>query len=73
MPLSTLVFHLGLSKSKSEAKRLIAQGGIRIEGVKQEQDELVFPADLVGQVFQRGKRQFVRLGPLPAIEMKEIQ
>ena len=71
MPLSTLVFHLGLSKSKSEAKRLIAQGGIRIEGVKQEQDELVFPADLVGQVFQRGKRQFVTLGPLPAIEMEE--
>ena len=65
MKVSDIVFGLGLSKSKSEAKRLIEQGGIRIEGEKVEADESVLVADHVGKVFQRGRRAFVRLAPLP--------
>ena len=46
--------------STSEARRLIAQGGVRIDG-EPVADELDVPRDrLEGAVVQAGKRRFVR-------------
>jgi tyrosyl-tRNA synthetase len=49
--------------STSEARRLIAQGGVRIDGSPVEPDTLDLPAEeLSGKVVQVGKRRFVRVG-----------
>jgi len=46
--------------STSEARRLIAQGGVKVDGDAVR--ELDLPRDrLVGAVLQAGKRRFVRL------------
>jgi tyrosyl-tRNA synthetase len=51
----------GLASSASEARRLIAQGGVRLNGERVEGiDWLVEPVE---GVLQRGKRRFVRLVP----------
>ena len=48
--------------SRSEARRTIGQGGVRLDGVPVE--ELDLPgADLAGRVLQVGKRRFLRLQP----------
>ncbi len=53
-----LVEHLGVA-STSEARRLIAGGGVKIDGVAV--DELDLPrARLQGAVVQAGKRRFMR-------------
>jgi tyrosyl-tRNA synthetase len=50
-----------LAPSKSEAKRLIAGGGVSLDGRKvSDPFEVVMPAD-GGTVLQVGKRRFVRL------------
>ena len=50
--------------SSSEARRLIAQGGVRLDGESVEPDRLDLPAgELGGRVLQVGKRRFVRLRP----------
>ena len=55
-----LLVAAGLAKSNSEARRLIAQGGVRLDGVVVTVEEL--PAgDLRGRVLQVGRRSFVRL------------
>ena len=62
---SSLLVALGLASSKSEARRLIEQGGARRDGqVLTRQDErwTVGPEELVGAVFQAGKRRFARVG-----------
>ncbi len=50
----------GFAKSKGEARRLIAENGLRLDG-----EPLTDPQGTVsirtGQVFQRGKRKFVKL------------
>ncbi len=50
----------GLTKSKSEARRLIEQGGIRIndEKIKKEKDITI---DKKGIILQRGKREFRKI------------
>jgi tyrosyl-tRNA synthetase len=50
----------GLAASKSEARRLINGGGVRVDGTKVEQYELTLEpgADAVVQV---GKRKFLRV------------
>ena len=49
--------------SRSEARRLIEQGGVRLDGEVVEADELDVPADeLDGQVLQVGKRRHRRSG-----------
>ena len=54
-----LVEALGIASS-SEARRLIAQGGVKLDGqVLSGLDQL--RADLVGKVLQAGKRRFARL------------
>ncbi|MEA2291479.1 MAG: tyrosyl-tRNA synthetase [Solirubrobacteraceae bacterium] len=48
--------------SRSEARRKIAQGGVRLDGERVASDVLDLPADsLDGRVLQVGKRQFRRL------------
>jgi tyrosyl-tRNA synthetase len=50
--------------SASEARRLIAQGGVKLDGEGVEPDRLDLPAEeLGGRVLQVGKRRFVRLNP----------
>jgi tyrosyl-tRNA synthetase len=55
-----LLAETGLAASRSEARRLIAGGGVRIDGEKVEsQDALVAPG--AARVLQVGKRKFVRI------------
>jgi tyrosyl-tRNA synthetase len=56
-----------LTKSKSEARRLIQQGGVRLNGEKVESPEVVVTSDAAA-VLQVGKRKFVRLIPSPGGE-----
>jgi tyrosyl-tRNA synthetase len=50
--------------SSSEARRLIQQGGVRIDGDVVEPGRLDLPASvLAGKVVQVGKRRFVRVAP----------
>jgi tyrosyl-tRNA synthetase len=50
--------------SSSEARRLLAQGGVKLDGESVAADRLDLSADeLRGRVLQVGKRRFVRLNP----------
>ncbi len=52
----------GFEKSSSEARRLIKQGGVRLDGEPVGADVLELPREaLVGKVLQVGKRGFLRL------------
>ena len=58
----TLLWKTGLASSKSEARRLIAQGGARLDGVPLTDAEAEFGAEeLVGKVLSVSRRRFVRL------------
>jgi tyrosyl-tRNA synthetase len=48
----------GLVASTSEALRMVAQGGVRIDGERVENPRLELPADGERRVFQVGKRRF---------------
>jgi tyrosyl-tRNA synthetase len=56
---------LGLVGSRSEARRLQAQGGVRRDGRRESVEDLRIegdpPGDLVGSVWQVGKRRFARV------------
>ena len=58
--LPRVLAELGLAKSGSEARRLIAQGGVRVNG-EPVSGENVALEDLEGALLQVGKRRFVRL------------
>ncbi|MCA1740554.1 MAG: tyrosine--tRNA ligase, partial [Actinobacteria bacterium] len=58
--LPRMLAELGLAQSGSEARRLIAQGGVRINGRPVAAEECPVEA-LVGATLQVGKRRFVRL------------
>jgi tyrosyl-tRNA synthetase len=51
---------LGLAASRSEARRLLAQGGVRVNGEQVTGEELDI-SELVGALLQVGKRRFVRI------------
>jgi tyrosyl-tRNA synthetase len=52
----------GLVKSKSEARRLIEQRGVRLDGrIQDDQDKVLDPSE--PQVLRVGKRRFIRLQP----------
>ncbi len=55
-----LLVKAGLSASKSEARRLVEQGGIKIDGqvVKGQEDEIKLDKEVL---VQRGKRHFVKI------------
>jgi len=48
----------GLVASTSEALRLVAQGGVKVDGERVENPKLELPADGARRVFQVGKRRF---------------
>lgn len=50
----------GLTDSNSDARRMIKQGAVKLDGVKVDGEEAQRD-DLVGRVLQVGKRRFVRL------------
>lgn len=58
--LPSLLRDLGLAASGSEARRLIAQGAVKVNGQRVLADE-VARTELVGAVVQVGKRRFVKL------------
>jgi tyrosyl-tRNA synthetase len=52
----------GFGISRSEARRIVAQGGVKLDGEAVDPERLDLPADqLDGQVLQVGKRRFARL------------
>ncbi len=55
-----LILLCGFAKSRGDARRLVAQGGIRMNGTAIE-DALTPVAVANGDVVQRGKREFARL------------
>ncbi len=61
-PLVDLVAEAGLVKSKSEARRLIRQRGIRLDGrTVEDEHAVVTPSDRSEHVIQVGKRKFLRV------------
>jgi tyrosyl-tRNA synthetase len=58
--LPILLTSLGLTSSRSEARRLISQAGVRVNGATVE-EETVPAGGLRGALVQVGKRRFVRL------------
>lgn len=56
--LAELLVETGLAESKSEAKRLIEQGGVRLNQQKVDSETVTVNA---GDVLQAGKRRFVRI------------
>ncbi|MGH2718527.1 MAG: tyrosine--tRNA ligase [Actinomycetota bacterium] len=58
--LPKLLVALGLAASNGEARRLIAQGGVRVDG-EPVPGEDVAAGDLGGRVLQVGRRRFVQL------------
>jgi tyrosyl-tRNA synthetase len=60
--LPNLLFRTGLASSKAEARRLIEQGGVRLDGRPITDPETELTAEeLRGRVLQVGRRRFVRL------------
>lgn len=59
IPLIQLIIICGFVSTNSEAKRLINQGGIRLNGHKVDLNTNIYIKD--GDIIQRGKRQFFRL------------
>ena len=55
--LAETIVEVGFAKSRSEARRLIDQGGVRISGQKASMDTDLHDGD----VLQVGKRSFVRI------------
>jgi tyrosyl-tRNA synthetase len=57
---------LGVVESRSEARRLLAQGGVRVDGRSESREQIPLPGpDLgpfVGSVWQVGRRRFARVG-----------
>ncbi len=58
--LPALLERAGLVSSRSEARRLIKQGAVKLEGDRIDEETLP-PGQLVGKVIQVGKRRFVRV------------
>jgi tyrosyl-tRNA synthetase len=60
MRITDTATQIGLVDSKSEAKRLIIQGGFKIDGVVEKDWEKIIKIKR-GQVFQAGKRKFKKI------------
>ncbi|GIU99698.1 MAG: tyrosine--tRNA ligase [Actinomycetota bacterium] len=61
-PLAALLAGTGLASSRSEGRRLIEQGGVRLDGIPVTDPEIeLTPGELRGRVLQVGRRRFVRL------------
>ncbi len=60
MPLAQLLKQIDLVKSNSEARRLIQQGGVKIDGEKISNPNHIITAS-VTSIYQVGKRRFARV------------
>lgn len=58
--LPKLLVALGLAPSNGEARRLVSQGGVRVDGAPVSAEDVAL-AELVGRILQVGRRSFVRL------------
>jgi tyrosyl-tRNA synthetase len=73
--LPRVLAELGLAGSRSEARRLISQSGVKVNGEPATAEEVSLD-DLSGALVQVGKRKFVRLtqgdptGPIPTTSRK---
>jgi tyrosyl-tRNA synthetase len=61
LPLAVLLRELGLAKSSSEARRLVAQGGVRLDGDVAQDAELSVARPTAALLIQVGKRRFARV------------
>lgn len=61
LPLANLLKELGLAKSTSEARRLITQGGVRLDGEVHKDPNAPIARPAGEQLVQVGKRRFARL------------
>jgi tyrosyl-tRNA synthetase len=56
---------LGLVRTRSEGRRLLAQGGVRVDGTRTAEEDLRVvgdpPGQLLGSVWQVGRRRYARL------------
>jgi tyrosyl-tRNA synthetase len=68
--LPSLLCGAGLTKSNGEARRLISQGAVKVDGVRID-DETIDHADLVDRVIQVGKRRFARLSSSRSIASEQ--
>ena len=60
--LPRLLAATGLASSNADARRLIEQGGVRLDGTPVTDPDAEFaPSDLMGRVVQVGRRRFLRL------------
>jgi tyrosyl-tRNA synthetase len=62
--LSKLLFDLGLAASAKEGGRVITQGGVAIDGARQEADRELTADDVDGAVVQVGKKRWARVAIL---------
>lgn len=60
LPIANLLQQAGLTKSTSEALRMIKQGAVRIDGDRIESKDLVISRGISG-IYQVGKRRFARV------------
>ena len=61
MNIMELLVEVGLTASKGEARRLIEQGGIKIDGSAVNDINKIIEITANGVLVQRGKRGFVRV------------
>jgi tyrosyl-tRNA synthetase len=60
-----LLKELGLAGSTSEARRLVAEGGVKLNGTVLHDPEMELGAsELADAILQKGKRHFVRVRPV---------
>lgn len=58
----SLLVESGLAKSNGEARRLLGQGAVKVDGQKISDSEIEFdPASLDGKIIQKGKRHFRKI------------
>jgi tyrosyl-tRNA synthetase len=64
LPISNLLKEAGLVSSTTDARRMIKQGAVKIDGERVEDIDLKITAGTKG-VFQVGKRRFARVSLTP--------
>jgi tyrosyl-tRNA synthetase len=63
LPLANLLRELGLAASGGEARRLVQQGGVRLDGVVATEAMAVIEHPTATLLVQVGKRRFARVQP----------
>ncbi|MFH1233768.1 MAG: tyrosine--tRNA ligase [Patescibacteria group bacterium] len=59
--ITDLLFEIKLSDSKGEARRLVEQGGVRVDGAVVKDINQIIEITETGRLLQRGKRGFVKV------------